>query len=229
MKQEAIIKINKMGQVGSIIILIVKILLSIALIVTLISIVVTLLLPQDLVSFSVNGNADIQLDLSTFGIDVDEVSDELAASENSIMYNGTKLAITDFSTAGSKVNITASGKLAKINMRTVTGILFVVLCKVIVIMYMMITAGALAKAFRFCDSPFDDKVIKKMRNFAISLIPWAVVTTFSAGALEYYLIGNQSINFSLNLNIIFIILIVFALTYIFKYGAQLQKESDETL
>jgi len=38
-----------------------------------------------------------------------------------------------------------------------------------------------------------------------------------------------AITFGIDFGVVLIILIVFALVYIFKYGAVLQQESDETL
>ena len=66
-----------------------------------------------------------------------------------------------------------------------------------------------------CSSPFEENVLNQMKKFSLSLIPWVLFNFIIYGPL--------------NLTLLIIILIVFLITSIFKYGAELQKESDETL
>jgi hypothetical protein len=86
----------------------------------------------------------------------------------------------------------------------------------------------LCKAFAKCNSPFDEEVIKKMRLFAISLIPWSVFSMLGNYMIAY-MSGSPKVNLSINIAVVFTIVVIFALTYIFRYGAVLQQESDETL
>ena len=90
--------------------------------------------------------------------------------------------------------------------------------------------GNLAKAFRYCVSPFDANVIDAMRKFAYSLIPWVVLDSVTATAASGLggSLGN-SVNININLGMLFMVLVVFGLCYVFRYGAVLQQESDETL
>ena len=79
----------------------------------------------------------------------------------------------------------------------------------------VIFAGKLASALEKCSSPFEESVTKSMKKFAFSLIPIAVV---------YCIVGQQA-----SLSMIIIVLAMIAIAYIFGYGAELQKQSDETL
>ncbi len=79
----------------------------------------------------------------------------------------------------------------------------------------VIFAGKLASALEKCSSPFEESVTKSMKKFAFSLIPIAVI---------YCIVGQQA-----SLSMIIIVLAMIAIAYIFGYGAELQKESDETL
>lgn len=79
----------------------------------------------------------------------------------------------------------------------------------------VIFGGKLASALEKCSSPFEESVTKSMKHFAFSLIPIATV---------YCIIGQQA-----SLSMIIIVLAMIAIAYIFGYGAELQKESDETL
>ncbi len=75
----------------------------------------------------------------------------------------------------------------------------------------------------------EKNVIKKMQYFAYSLVPWAVVSMISDSIRESILNNKLSVMFSIDLGVVLIVLVVLLLVHIFKYGAVLQQESDETL
>ena len=87
----------------------------------------------------------------------------------------------------------------------------------------------LCDAFKTCRSPFDEPVIKRMNIFAWTLIVCAVVGAFAKGAVSAALAGLGKMSFDLSLTPIFTALVVFFLCMVFRYGAQLQREADETL
>ncbi|MBR5771886.1 MAG: hypothetical protein IKY00_01595, partial [Clostridia bacterium] len=62
-----------------------------------------------------------------------------------------------------------------------------------------------------------------------SLIPFAVFNTFSDNSWSSIFSGELKFGFSLDITVILGILVIFLLVTVFNYGAQLQKESDETL
>ena len=97
------------------------------------------------------------------------------------------------------------------------------LAAVIVALYFF---RALMKQFMVCDTPFSDSVVKKMRAFAIALIP-CMVAYHAASAAKNYVLGNDG-SPGLILSVVFV-LTIFVLTMIFKYGAELQKEHDDTV
>lgn len=96
----------------------------------------------------------------------------------------------------------------------------------------------MATGFRHCDSPFEDDVIRRMKKFAWSLLAWSVVKSLqNLPALWWYLYNPREI-----VHVIYIVftivvpqlwsiiaLSVLFLTKIFRYGADLQKQADETL
>lgn len=85
----------------------------------------------------------------------------------------------------------------------------------------------LMKALKSCETPFCDSVIKWMTRFGYSLIPLVVIKSV-CDAVWSSITGGE-IDFSLDLSSILIFAVVYVLIIIFKYGAQLQRESDETL
>ena len=86
----------------------------------------------------------------------------------------------------------------------------------------------LMKALKNCETPFAENVISSMTKFAYSLIPTVVIGTICNGVWEMLRKGSR-FSFSVNLGTILLVAVVFILVVIFKYGAQLQQESDETL
>jgi hypothetical protein len=68
-----------------------------------------------------------------------------------------------------------------------------------------------------------------MKNCAWVLIPWCVL----GGAFESFMAtaftSNIRTGFNIDIPTVIVILLLFGLAYVFKYGAVLQTESDETL
>lgn len=79
-----------------------------------------------------------------------------------------------------------------------------------------------------CDSPFCEAVVSQMRGFALSLIPVAVFASISETVADSFLSAGKS-NITVQWGIIIAFVVTMALVAVFKYGVQLQKESDETL
>ncbi|MCQ2416817.1 MAG: hypothetical protein MJ071_03285 [Oscillospiraceae bacterium] len=79
----------------------------------------------------------------------------------------------------------------------------------------MFFARNLCKALEVCESPFENSVVKRLKSFAVSLIPWGVIG-ISLGGISA-------------VGIAVIVIIVLLFSAIFNYGAELQRESDETL
>ena len=107
--------------------------------------------------------------------------------------------------------------------------MLVLALNITMVMVTLCFISSLCKAFRDCESPFEENVVRKMRNLAYSLIPWAIFSTITNSVADSLLMNKVSVNFTVDLGVIMIVLVVFVLVHIFKYGAMLQQESDETL
>ena len=80
-----------------------------------------------------------------------------------------------------------------------------------------------------CESPFCNEVVIKMRAFGFSLLPVAVFASASETMFESLLVAGRSTNVSIQWGILIAFVVTMALVAVFRYGVQLQKESDETL
>ena len=72
----------------------------------------------------------------------------------------------------------------------------------------------LARKLSKCESPFHEDVIRAMKHFAYSLIPFGIASLTANGI---GILGVLSV------------LVVFLFVFTFSYGAELQKEADETV
>lgn len=234
MKENAIKKINTMGKVGTIVALVAKIFVIVLLSLSVIGFVGVLVLPSNLCTVKIDGRAKVGIDLSHFGVEMnDEVNKEITENVNEnvdITYAGNHFSVDNVQTNDKGFNFDAGATLSEFNIKDVAWVLAGAIIYLILLLISTIYAGRLAKSFRSCQSPFEETVIKRMKQFAYSLIPWAVSSSV-IGAIQQriWIASSKNIALSLDISMVIVVLVILALAYIFQYGAVLQKESDETL
>lgn len=219
MKNANITKINRLGTAGKILSVILLVITTIALVATVIFGIAIATLPEDFLKVNGKWVSTTITDLSSPMVSRDIV--ENYSDERNILGLAIKVVSHDKANENNKDIVTSdtettiegnAGKPIKF-----FGIFISVLCAVMLIFLVIALrfAKALCKSLEKCDSPFQEDVVQKMKNFAISLIPWGV---FCVGAGGVSAVG-----------IVFIVIIVCLFSAIFKHGAELQRESDETL
>lgn len=234
-KENAILKINKMGAVGKVITTVLTVLLSIGAAVTLIALIAIAVLPKDFVTLSVNSNIGVDVNLKEFESELNsgdpallekQIQNEL--NSGSITVNGTTREVSTVEIDNGVMSIMTNTGTDKFTLGNLIPVLVSVLFTVVFGIISSVFATRLCKAFKVCTSPFDADVIKKLQQLAYSFIPLAIIYSVTE-AFSDMVFGNNSFTFSVNLTMIFVILVLLFLAYIFKYGAVLQQESDETL
>ena len=224
-------KVNKIGKAGRAVSIILIILLSIGAFGLLVGGVICAVLPKDMVEVTLRPVVDVKVDrelMGTEGANVDKLLDQVQEKVGE-----------EFEGAGVALEKTDDGLLVHVDPREEDDVTFglrdanraiwagfVGIASAIVTLVMFLQ---LCKAFQACRTPFDEPVIKRMNTFAWTMIVCAVVSCFARGAASAILSGWQRVSFTLNFSSIFIALIVFFLCMVFRYGAQLQQEADETL
>ncbi len=239
MKEQTIGKINKMGKAGYIITVILRVFVVLGLIAAIAAAVAVSVLPKDAIRISVTGKADVDVDLASLlgkdrAVSVLKEQDlseqmETYGQGGELQLEGVSYAIDQIDAEGSHIIMSGTGEMYDFNLKKTVGPLVVALLYLVMTFITLFFIGALFKALKKCQSPFEEDVIKKMKMLAYSLIPWVVFSSISDTAANGFF--NNRINFSLsvNLDMVFIVLLILALAYIFQYGAVLQQESDETL
>ncbi|MBO5426342.1 MAG: DUF2975 domain-containing protein [Lachnospiraceae bacterium] len=234
MKEEAILKMNKVGKVGSIIANIIRVILIVGLIGCIIGAVAVIILPKNLVNVRVYGEAQIDIDVSEFDITFTEadkanIKDEIASGNTDIDINGIDYNATAVEVGDSGFTMMANAESRMVNL---DDLLYVLIVAIATLVFSIITATyarAICKALSVCSTPFDASITDKMQHLAISLIPWALMSTITESLANTIMSNKVSIFIGVDLGVIFVIVIIFILVQIFKYGAILQQESDETL
>jgi len=234
--------INLIGKIGRIVSMILIVLTILASIATLAGTVFVATLPKEDINVTVNGTADISsegdlfkkfrkvLSLSQEGDKAklgvaggaDGVNIVLADDDN--ILEGATLTETE---KGYSVDF--NSKTVKLSLGKVIYGLVATLIYLICITVTLFMLRSLLMSLEKCDTPFTSDVISKIKNFGFSLIPFVVLRSAVESAWGSMLNTGADINAGLDFTMIIAILVVFMLAMIFSYGAELQKQSDETL
>lgn len=242
MKEQAIKKINKIGKISGIVTVFCKIFVALGIAILLLCSVLCFCIPKGGVSYARAKTNTIEIDAVKLGTRMtDEELEQLKLNlENKmkveiesgavdVMIDGEDFVPTAVERTDNGFKITGVANEYDIELHKVAwGFLaFALLLGLTQVTLYFI--GFLCKAFRDCESPFEENVIKKMQHLAYALIPWTFAASLSDVIANNILKGSKSVALSVDLGVVLVVLVVFLFVYIFKYGAILQQESDETL
>ena len=234
-KETALSKINKYGKIGKIITIVLSVLIGILTVVTIVGGITLKTLPDNLINFNLDNTATVSIDSSAVGQELTEENKEMLMNAfNSDLPTGLNLGAVRFELdnarfEGNTLIATSEGNVSAISLNSLGNAVLAVAVALVLTVISFIFGSRLCKAFEICESPFEANVIKKMQHFAYALLPWALYSSIPDSIMDSVLNNSLQMNLNLDLNIIFTVLVILALTIVFKYGAELQRESDETL
>ena len=244
MKEQAIKNINKIGKVSYIAAVVAKSFVVVGLVASLLVSILCFTVLGDKVKMGMTGQVDLEMDCEALDINYEELDsmdeDDMTVKQQKLQIGnaqvGTVVSISDKDYKSMDVEIKDGTMFAKLESEEISftakdfGVLMILASISLIMTIVTISfAQSLCKEFRDCTSPFDSKVIKKMQNLATSLIPWTIISSVINSTVDSFMKGGLQLSFTLDLGVVLVVLIVFVLVYIFKYGAVLQQESDETL
>lgn len=225
-------RINVLGKICRIISMIIIVCLMIGASASLITSLALIIMPQDGLQADVTGSAKVEV----YGKLIEKIPDGVLKNiAKSIQEGSTKIRINsnkvnELTETEDGIVLDADGELMHLTFRKLGLALLMASLIIGLLIYVFIMLRRLMKEFETCDSPFSDGVVRSMTGFAISLIPYTVLKPMlSKMATSLLTSGNVEVDFSLDLSMAFSALVIILLIFIFKYGASLQKESDETL
>lgn len=232
MKEQILQKIRTTGKVGSVLTLIAQILLYAGVVCILAVTIFLAVLPRDFMTMQVEGSGKIYLHVPKL-VEKLKITDleklETEERRHRLDLNGFELDMVNFTRTETGLVIDASGRLVDFTSKNLLYFMAAALVYLAMAVVTMHFVRKLCKAFQGCSSPFDPEVIRALTRVAYAMIPWTLFSSLSEGCTNGILTGKFSLNLGINLNMVFVILLIFILVQIFKYGAALQQESDETL
>ncbi len=233
---------NRIGLGGQIVTSVLIVLMSVACLGCLIGGIALAVLPNDAVTIGVKGDLDVTVGESLIGRWMDEIPDDPQELNAKLGINGTEYNEMQMQKTADGLLIHAASDRIEFQLKRLATAVFsgLVYCAALLVVFIFLKR--LCDAFRHCDTPFSDGVIRRMTVFAWVLMIGAVLSSAAEAVGNAMIRRSIDLSFSLNpadMNTgfevsfsfapILIALILLFLTMIFRYGAELQKESDETL
>ena len=232
-------KVNRIGRAGRIVSIILIVLLSIGAFSLLLAGGVCAVLPEDTVEVSFRPNADVLVGRSILGQEWSRIDEIVAEAQEALTGKYGEVIQFEKTDRGLLIRLDRLMEEGEVfRLRNALGAIWAGLVGIASAIVALVMFLKLSDAFRVCRSPFDEAVIRRMNIFAWTLIVCAVVGSFAGSAAQSAVmafqnagihVGAKNFGVSLDLYPIFAALIVFFLCMVFRYGAQLQKEADETL
>ena len=235
-------KVNRIGLVGQIVSIVLIVLMAVACFGCLTGGILLAILPDDAATVGVSTDLDVQVGKSIIGRWMNEIPDDPKDLNAQLSVNGSEFTDMQMEKTADGLLINASTErwefqLNKLASAPFTGLIY---CATLLVVFIFLKR--LSDSFRHCDTPFSDDVIHRMTVFSWVLLIGSVVSSAAEAVVNSLIHRSLDLSFSLNpsgMNTgfevsfsfapIIIALIVLFLTMIFRYGAQLQKEADETL
>lgn len=239
-KEDAILKINKLGNVGNIVVRILKIIAVIGFVLTLAGAIAVMALPKNLMKLDLGAKADITLDVTELVGTLDEAGKESilqgfydGLNEDdagvSMNLNGSEYETVNVEATDTGLFVESEVETYSIELRDLGIVCVLGMITLVALFVSLLFAGKLCQAFRDCESPFEENVVKQLNALAYSLLPWVILGSLAESITESIFTNNFNLMIGVDMGMVLIIIVIFVLAYIFKYGAVLQQESDETL
>ena len=232
-------KVNRIGKAGRIVSIILIVLLSIGAFSLLLAGGVCAVLPEDTVEVSFRPNADVLVGKSILGQEWSRIDEIVAEAQEALTGEYGEVIQFEKTDRGLLIRLDRLMEEGEVfRLRNALGAIWAGLVGIASAIVALVMFLKLSDAFRVCRSPFDEAVIRRMNIFAWTLIVCAVVGSFAGSAAQSAVmafqnagihVGTKNFGVSLDLYPIFAALMVFFLCMVFRYGAQLQKEADETM
>ena len=230
-------KVNGIGLAGKIVSIILIVCMAVGCFFLLVGTIALAAVPKDAVRLTANTGVELSIDKGSIVI---KGLDDIESVDKALKIAGIDLDLdnpdpdipVEFNTDGDAIVASIPPMRYEFTARDLIPVLLTGLITCAAMLVIFVFLLRLADAFRTCDSPFDEKVIKRMMTFAWVLLGGAVLMGVNfTGSLNGMGIVDKfgGLSYSTRFAPILIALIVLFLSAVFRYGAQLQKEADETL
>lgn len=253
MDSKTLTNFHRFGKVGKVIM---TVFMVVAVLVTVLCLTATIYiatLPKDAMTVRVTNQAEFRINENNFhsfwGFLVNNFSYVGNETPKELLRGGedtltppeeqdiqTDLSFFDQSYASARISSDGSSKVikaasspAKYQVTDLVSIMaFFTLLFALAVAALYILRGLFATLAK-CDSPFCNELVKKMKQFGICLLPVALFATISETLSRAFLSAGRDSCIQIQWGILIAFAVTMCLVTVFRYGVQLQKESDETL
>ena len=236
MKNEIVSKVNKTGKIGFIINNIAKIFITIGLVACIVGTALLAFVPADYVTFEISGNAIANINFENIPIidvvDLDNlqyIGEADADVDTDIDINGISYGVVDFERKDNKIVVYAQAESYKIDISNFKWFFIPVIVFLISALVVIHFIGKLCKIFHHCDTPFTEEAVDVLKKLAVSIIPMALLQSITESITNSMMSGDIDIILGIDLMTVILVILIFLLATVFKYGTMLQNESDEIL
>lgn len=233
-KEYAINKVNSIGKAGRVISTILQICLVIGAVCAMIGIITYLALPKNLLTLTLDGNATVtmneealrQLDPNT---DFENPETFRSFTTGSLNINSTNYINGQANIEDGNIIFTFEQLPAVITSNRLLLMIGAAIVYMAISFVMVLLVKKFCKSLESCSSPFEENIINELQRCVWFSIPWVVIGGIVKNIMTTAFTSTVNISIEFSLTTVLIILLFFGLAFIFKYGAVLQQESDETL
>lgn len=228
MKNSVIKKINKIGRIGEAVTRIIKIVLVLAFLVVVVCMV--------FISQSTKGHFNVRYKEEAI-IEIGKEGVGKLFIESAIKNTGTgnsffeidnmKHIVSGVADEGDYAIIDTYSESYLFNQKRIMILFIMELLRLFFVFISLHFVSYLCKGFRDCETPFSEGIVNGMQSLAFSFLPIVVLNCFINSIESYFTSGK--IEVSIDVFVVVLIVMIFLLIAIFRYGAMLQQESDETL
>ena len=231
-KENAIKKINTIGKVGSIISTICLVVTCIGIVCAILGGVVTAVLPKNLFTITFNDEAVMNIDVSTVAGETFTGLTDLntgSLGQGTMSVNGETYTPDSVETNGDQITAHYVGGGGILNSARVSIICWTAVVFGAISAFLLFLVKRICNGLKACESPFEESIIKNVELCSLTLIPWGIMGGITSNVVTSAFSASVKFGPSFSLSNVLVILLLFGLGFIFKYGAYLQTESDETL
>lgn len=217
MKNENIEKINKLGKVSRILIVIMMAVTMIGIVCLPILMIITFAIPND--GVRINGEASVNIIMDHESVPDNVFKIDESDFNSKIFGTVLKWIVKDEGIVNGEHLFTIEAGVRDFTGKQLKPLIAVAcICGEIILISLYISlifAKKLAKALETCSSPFEEEVLKRMKSFGIAIAVW--------GGAVLVIKGLSGLLAALA------VIVVLLFMSIFKYGAQLQHQADDTI
>ena len=229
MDNKLVSRMNKVGKVGKIITIVIIVIAILSAIGTLVGAITATAIPQNTVEARVSAQADVTLNKDVFGdlnnVITTGINDHIGTIDH--VLGGSVNIKAENADGDALLHVDAND--LNVQSGSFAPMIWVGFANIVAFIVCGFFFKSLMGELEISASPFTEGVVFKMRRFAICLLAVSIATSVINAIFSMILMGGHGFSFHFNLGSIITAVIIFVLAMVFRYGAQLQKESDETL